>query len=334
MLAKLRAQGKMNQLRIVPHLQLQFGKDALANAGSPARFVAAPPRLQPPQRRCISNLPVSASLAPLLAHPQKTLANCGAFLYKELIDGNWQSYLVSLAPVAVAVGVSYQLCVGLEGEIQVAVLRSFAQMLSLGLLLKFMFEGHALWSILGILIMVILAGSTAGEQSKELPKSQVVATASLAFGTLGTVALLVFLGVLPSEPSSLIVVTGHMLGNAMIMVGRTLKALQYEIAQHTGQIEAALALGAAPYCSVQSYIRQAFVFGMTPMVDAIKVMGLVSLPGNMTGLLIGGAVPLEAVKTQIKLMNAVLGAAAISSLIATLLGWHMLFTSTFQLQER
>eukprot|EP00250_Pteridium_aquilinum_P015910 c22834_g1_i4 orf=192-920(+) len=180
---------------------------------------------------------------------------------------------------------------------------------------------------------VFLAGTTAGEQSRALPKSQAVATTSLALGTLGTVALMVFLGALPSEPSSLIAVTGHVLGNAMIMVGRTLKALQHEIAQHTGQIEAALALGATPYCSIQSYVRQAFVHGMAPMVDAVKVMGLVSLPGNMTGLLMGGAGPLEAVKTQIKLMNAVLGAAAISCLIATLLGWHMLFTSQSQLQE-
>lgn len=308
-------------------------KPGLAN--SACRF-AGVPRLQASLHLCSAiAIPVNAraSLATLCAHPLKTVINSGTYLHKELLVGNWQSYLVSLVPVGVAVGISFQLCIGLEFEIQVAVLRSFAQMLSLGLLLKFFIEENIVWSLVGIIVMVFLAGSTAGEQSRELPKSQVVATASLAFGTLGTVALMVFLRVLPSEPSSLIPVTGHILGNAMIMVGRTLKALQYEISQHTGQIEAALSLGATPYSSVQRHIQQAFVNGMAPMVDAVKVMGLVSLPGNMTGLLMGGAAPLEAIKIQIKLMNAVLGAAAISCLIATVLGWHMFFTSKSQLQE-
>ncbi|MCO5546905.1 hypothetical protein L7F22_000343 [Adiantum nelumboides] len=255
------------------------------------------------------------------------------YLRKELLDGNWTSYLVSLVPAGIAIGVSYQLCIGLEFEIQMAVLRSFAQMLSLGLLIKFLGGESTIWSFLGICVMVFLAGTTAGEQAKELPKSQAVATVSLIFGTLGTMLLMIVLKVLPSESSSLIAIIGHILGNAMIMVGRTLKGLQQDIAQQAGQIEAALALGATPYRSIQSYIQQAFLNGMAPMIDAIKVMGLVSLPGNMTGLLLGGAAPVEAVVAQIKLMNAVFGAAAISCLIATLLGWRMLFTPYCQLQK-
>lgn len=291
----------------------------------------AVPRCLPPPRALHA---LSASLHPPSLHLPHALVNYRNYVFKELLDGKWQGYLVSLAPIAIAIGVSHQLCIGLEAEIQVAVLRSFAQLLILGWSLKFILNGeYVLWSILGVFVMVLLAGKTAGEQAKQLPKSQVVATASLIFGTLGSVGLLVFLRVFPAELSYLIPVTGHMLGNAMIMVGRTLMTLHYEISQHTGQIEAALALGAAPYSAVESHIQRAFTIGMTPMVDAIKVMGLVSLPGNMTGLLMGGAVPLEAVKTQIKVSNAVLGASAISCLIAALLGWHTLFTSKAQLQE-
>ncbi|KAI5058083.1 hypothetical protein GOP47_0026253 [Adiantum capillus-veneris] len=298
--------------------------------------VARAPRSQAHSIFCSASVVPNSShtsFAPLLAHPFKSFVTSGAYLCKELLDGNWKSYLVSLVPVGISVGISCQLCIGLEYEIQVAVLRSFAQMLTLGLILKSLCGKNAIWSFLGIILMVFLAGTTAGEQAKELPKSQAVATISLIIGTLGTMALMVLLQVLPSESTSLIAITGHILGNAMIMVGRTLKALQQDIAQHAGQVEAALALGATPYRSVQSYIRQAFLNGMAPMIDAIKVMGLVSLPGNMTGLLLGGAAPVEAVVAQIKLVNAVFAAAAISCLIATLLGWHMLFTPYHQLQK-
>ncbi|KAH7428766.1 hypothetical protein KP509_09G016300 [Ceratopteris richardii] len=206
-------------------------------------------------------------------------------------------------------------------------------MLFLGLFFKFSSVENVLWVPVAATIMVSLAGRTAAEQAKELPRSQVVATISLALGTFGTMVLMVLLQAFPLGAGSLIAVMGHILGNAMIMVGRTLKGLQHDIIDHAGQIEAALALGATPYNSVQKFVRQAFLRGMAPMIDAIKVMGLVLLPGNMTGLLLGGAAPVEAVIAQIKLINAVLAAAAISCTIATFLGWRMLFTPNHQLQN-
>eukprot|EP00250_Pteridium_aquilinum_P015908 c22834_g1_i2 orf=192-653(+) len=138
-------------MRLLLHGSTKLG---LANTACP--FVAAPRPQKALLHLCsASAVPFTtrASLAPLLAHPLQTFVNSGAYLFKEILDGNWQSYLASLVPVGVAVGISYQLCIGLELEIQVAVLRSFAQMLSLGLLLKFLFAENAAWSLLGIIVM-------------------------------------------------------------------------------------------------------------------------------------------------------------------------------------
>eukprot|EP00250_Pteridium_aquilinum_P015909 c22834_g1_i3 orf=192-752(+) len=141
-------------MRLLLHGSTKLG---LANTACP--FVAAPRPQKALLHLCsASAVPFTtrASLAPLLAHPLQTFVNSGAYLFKEILDGNWQSYLASLVPVGVAVGISYQLCIGLELEIQVAVLRSFAQMLSLGLLLKFLFAENAAWSLLGIIVMVCM----------------------------------------------------------------------------------------------------------------------------------------------------------------------------------
>jgi putative ABC transport system permease protein len=78
-------------------------------------------------------------------------------------------------------------------------------------------------------------------------------------------------------------------------------------------------------------LRRALTTGMTPIVDNTKTVGLIFLPGAMTGMILAGAPPLEAVQLQIIVMYMLVGAAAFSGLTATFLAYRQFFTRAYQL---
>ncbi|XP_024534713.1 protein ALUMINUM SENSITIVE 3 [Selaginella moellendorffii] len=239
----------------------------------------------------------------------------------------------TFVPVALAVAVSHKLGIGFEGDILVSIFRSSIQLVGLGYALKFIFEGEKIYMCsFAILFMILVSGHTAGKRSKELPKSRMVATLSLAVGAAGTLALMLLLRVYEFKARYIVPTAGYVIGNSMSIVGTTLERLRHDIYVHQGQIELALALGATPAQAVHPYIRRAILQGMGPIVDSLKTVGLVSMPGSMTGMLMGGSSPLEAVQMQIQVLYMLLGASALSCLFACSLGWRVLFSKNFQLQ--
>ena len=98
-----------------------------------------------------------------------------------------------------------------------------------------------------------------------------------------------------------------------------------------GQMEAALALGANGRQAANPYLRTALHSGMTPIVDSTKTVGLIQLPGAMTGMILAGASPLEAVQLQIIVMYMLIGAAAFTGLATVWLTFQQFFTANHQL---
>ena len=76
------------------------------------------------------------------------------------------------------------------------------------------------------------------------------------------------------------------------------------------------------------------MIALSPVIDNAKTVGLIALPGAMTGLIMGGASPLEAIQLQIVVMNMLLGACTVSSILSTYLCWPAFFTQAFQLEEK
>ncbi|MCO5592211.1 hypothetical protein L7F22_046209 [Adiantum nelumboides] len=240
--------------------------------------------------------------------------------------------LSSFVPVGLAILGCKSLGMGAEKEIALAVSRSSAQLAILAFVLKFVFEGERLISsILAITFMVLIAGWTAGDRVQRMPKSHLIATSALACGTLSVLGVMSFLQASPLTPRHLIPTAGYVIGNSMSMVGATMQGLRKDV-HHSGQVEAALALGATPRQAVQSYIRSAVTQGMAPWIDSIKTAGLITVPGSMTGMLMVNMRPMEVVRIQVQLLYMLLGAAALSSAISSLLGYRALFTKNFQLK--
>ena len=112
-----------------------------------------------------------------------------------------------------------------------------------------------------------------------------------------------------------------------------LNRLADEVNGATAQIEATVALGATWRQAVKPHARRSLASGLIPLVDQTKTTGLVAFPGVMTGMLLAGAEPLDAVRLQLILLYVLLGAVSISALIALTLGGRGFFTEAHQLRE-
>ena len=246
---------------------------------------------------------------------------------------NWLPRILgALVLVLVAGGISRWQKVDLEKDMLVAVVRAFVQLVIIGFALEFIFsQSGPLWILLIVGIMVGIAGYTAGQRARQIPKSRLVALLSIGIGTALTLGMLITLQVFPFEPRFVIPISGMIVGNTMTVTALVMVRLHNDVKLLRSQIEAALALGATSRQATRSQLRTALATGMTPIIDNTKTVGLISLPGAMTGMILGGASPLEAVQLQIVVMYMLIGAAALSGLTAVFLTYPRFFTRAHQL---
>lgn len=243
--------------------------------------------------------------------------------------------LASTGVVLLAVLLSFLQKLGLEGEMIYSIVRAFLQLSVIGFVLQFIFsQDNRGWIILAYLFMVTVAGYTAGQRAKHVPRGKYVAGASILAGTAVTMLLLVVLKVFPFTPRYIIPVAGMMVGNAMTVTGVTMKRLRDDIKIQLNLVETALALGATPRQATMQQVKRSLVIALSPVLDNAKTVGLISLPGAMTGMIMGGASPLEAIQLQIVVMNMLIGASTVSSIMSTYLCWPAFFTKAYQLESK
>lgn len=243
--------------------------------------------------------------------------------------------VLALAVVLMAVILSYWQKLDLGWEMVYSIFRAFVQLSVIGFVLQFIFtQKNVTWIILAYLFMVAVAGYTAGQRAKHVPKGKYVAGVSILAGTAVTMLLLVVLNVFPFTPRYIIPVAGMMVGNSMTVTGVTMKRLRDDIKVQMNLVETALALGATPRQATIQQVKRALVIALSPVLDNAKTVGLIALPGAMTGLIMGGASPLEAIQLQIVVMNMLVGASTVCSIMSTYLCWPAFFTKAYQLETK
>ncbi|KAJ4753975.1 UPF0014 membrane protein STAR2 [Rhynchospora pubera] len=243
--------------------------------------------------------------------------------------------VAATAVVAMAMALSFSQKLALEKEMLVAMARAFLQLSIIGFVLQFIFsQKNAGWILLAYLFMVSVAGYTAGERAKRVPRGKYIAWMSILAGTSVTMFLLVVLDVFPFTPRYIIPIAGMMVGNAMTVTGVTMKKLNEDVKMQRNLVETALALGATPRQATLQQVKRTLIIALSPNIDSAKTVGLISLPGAMTGLIMGGASPIEAVQLQIVVMNMMIGASTVSSILCTYLCWPAFFTKAYQLEYK
>jgi putative ABC transport system permease protein len=122
-------------------------------------------------------------------------------------------------------------------------------------------------------------------------------------------------------------IAGMILGNSLNGVSLALDRMYGEVRARASEVEVRLCLGYSTWEAARPHVRAALRAGMTPTINALMVVGLVSLPGMMTGQILAGADPLTAVRYQIVVMLMIAGAVTIGSLLMVGLSFRRLFTA-------
>jgi putative ABC transport system permease protein len=245
----------------------------------------------------------------------------------------WSGLALSLLLVLVAIVLSLWKRLGLERSIAWAAARAAAQLVALGLLLKVLLEPGTsiVWGWAWVVVMIVVASYTVRWRAPEVPG--LLPLALLAFGCSAvlTLGVLFGLGIFPLDVRTLIPLAGLMVGNSLastVLVGRRLVE---EFRDKRDEVEARLALGQPAPQAAQPYVRGALRTALIPQIETTKAVGLVVLPGAMTGLILAGVDPLNAVLVQASVMYLVLGSVATTTTVVAIGIQRRLFTPDHRL---
>jgi putative ABC transport system permease protein len=245
---------------------------------------------------------------------------------------------IGLADVALALGlvvvamiVSRWRRLDLEGDIGVATVRAFVQLMAVGFVLDYVFSGRGELTPVVLVFMVVAATSTAGRRGREIDGSYAIAAASLTLATAFTLGVIMAIGIVPAAPRAAIPLGSMILSTAMNATSLVMIRLRDDLAAHRREVEARLSLGQQAHEAAGPWHRSALRTGMLPIVDQTKVVGLVALPGAMTGMILAGASPIDAIRLQLVVMYMLLGGAACAAVVSGELSLRRLFTPDHQL---
>jgi putative ABC transport system permease protein len=248
----------------------------------------------------------------------------------------WQ-VLLSAALVAVVVGISIRQALGLERDLVVATVRTIVQLYLVGLVLAAVFSaGRWYWVTLVLVVMTGVAAQAAASRVKPFPGRYEIAAAAIVVATALTLAwtIAVVVRVHPwYAPQYVIPIAGMIVGNAMTSAALAGDRLQSDLRIRTDEIEAMLALGFSGREAVQPMVRAAVRASMIPTVSGMMTVGLVQLPGMMTGQILAGSPPLVAIEYQIVIIFTLAVATSVASLVFVRLAARRYLTPAHQLRR-
>jgi len=239
--------------------------------------------------------------------------------------------------VLIAGLVSIALRLGLERRLAIASIRTVVQLLLIGFILRYVFELENVW-LLGVVVAVMLI--VAAHAAVQRTEARLAGIFTMSFISLVVSALLttwmvtrLIIGVEPWYlPQYMIPLLGMVLGNSLTGISLCLDQLLTAVRDRRDEIEMELALGATRWEAARRPLREAVRRGMVPTINSMSVVGIVSLPGMMTGQILAGADPLIAVKYQIVVMFMIAAATALGCIFFTLLLYVRLFNRRHQLR--
>jgi putative ABC transport system permease protein len=227
--------------------------------------------------------------------------------------------------------ISALLRLGLLKSLLWGTVRTFVQLLLVGYVLTYVFAVDHPALVAGmVLVMCLIAARASLQRLKEAPVRP-FGLAVLALGTstflVGTIVCGVIIGGERWYAARLTIpIAGMILGNSLTGISLALDRMYGEIKARSGEVETRLSLGYTGWEAVRPHVRTALRAGMTPMINALMVVGIVALPGMMTGQILAGADPLTAVRYQIVVMLMIAAAVTLGSLIIVGLSFRRCFT--------
>ena len=224
----------------------------------------------------------------------------------------------------------------LEQSVIIASLRMTVQLMLVGYILVYVLANpHPGLTVLIIVIMEAFAVYTVFSRFKNQLSFKLKKIVTIAFGLGTLICLLFFLLVIVHispwyDPRYFIPTAGMFIGNSMTAMSLGVKSLLENMNLQNNMVEEALILGATPQTASQNIINTAFDSAIIPTINSMVGMGIVFLPGMMTGQILSGVAPTTAISYQIAFMLGVLGSIASSSYLMLQWGYKTFFNTQAQ----
>jgi putative ABC transport system permease protein len=227
----------------------------------------------------------------------------------------------------------------LERPLLISVARMVVQLTLVGLALTTLFSlVSPLWTGLAAMAMVLFAG-------REVMARQERPLAGFWRYGLGTACMLVAAGLVTLfalttlispepwyHPRYALPLLGMVLGNSMTGIALGLQTLSTGVSRERVAVEAQLALGETRWRALRPVIRSSLHSAFMPIINAMAATGLVALPGMMTGQILAGVDPAEAVKYQLLVMFLIAGGTGLGSFAAVFGAGYRLTDSRHRLR--
>ncbi|MEZ5215337.1 MAG: iron export ABC transporter permease subunit FetB [Ilumatobacteraceae bacterium] len=232
----------------------------------------------------------------------------------------WWGLAASLIFVVVAIALTSSFRLGLSRTISIATGRSLVQLLVVGSALTLVIDPDTslAWSWAWVAGIIVFAAYTVTRRVPQVPNLLPVTLASNVAVAVVGLAIVFGFGVFDLDSRSLVPVSGMIIGNSMksgvVAAMRVVEAS----AEQRAEIEAGLALGMSTRQASARFVRSALRTAISPQIEQTAGLGIVFLPGAMTGLLLAGADPLDAVRAQLALMYVILSGTVVGSIVTGL----------------
>ena len=242
---------------------------------------------------------------------------------------------IAFIPVFVVIVIIWRWDMGYKAFIY-AIFRMIVQLLLIGYVLTYIFGTNSYSIVITILIIMLLAASWISLRTTSLPRKTLMLNAFFSI-VIGGVAVLIIVtqGVLLIDPwyspQYLFPLLGMVLGNTLNGISLALERFMDSLSVRRKEVEMLLSLGATSWEAAHDLIRDALRTSMIPTLNSMLVMGIVSLPGMMTGQILAGVSPGEAVRYQIMMIFVIASGAALGATLVVILAFRALFNSRHQL---
>ncbi len=225
-----------------------------------------------------------------------------------------------------------------EKEVLIASIRMTLQLILVGYVLVYLFESmNPFLTILVLVIMESFAIYNIFQRSgRPLSNSlKKVVALSMAFGTLSSLLFFLFVVIRIApwyDPQYFIPIAGMLIGNSMTGISLGVNRLLEGMKERKSLVEAALMLGATPKQAAKEVVDSAFDSAILPTINSMVGMGIVFLPGMMTGQILSGVSPTTAIAYQIAIMLGILGSVSLTVILFVQLGYQSFFNDRDQLK--
>ena len=224
--------------------------------------------------------------------------------------------------------------INLIKETVVALMRGCLQVVAVGSVVLLLLE-QPKWTAIIVLVAMIGAGATiAARRSEDIPGVFWVALQGIGLGAGSFIVVMTLIGVIEWEMSSIVPVGSMLIANAMNTVALSFDRFDSEVKAHVGEIEAALSLGAEPKETVRRYVQAGTEAGLIPRLNSLRSLGIVWIPGLMTGMILSGEDPVYAAIYQFVVIAMLFAASGLTTIVSMLLIRSRVFSPAMQLLLR